>query len=80
MGIKSTTCTMCRSTAQHSAAVEQYDLAASQGSRSKSPAYKELDIMVCPPMLQSVIFSSLSSLKTAGLDVPLGNLRVLLTA
>lgn len=43
----------CRSTGQHTAAVEQYDLAASQGSSSNDPAYKELDIMVGPSMLES---------------------------
>ena len=37
---------VCRSSSRHTAAVEQYDLAASLGSRSNDPVYKELEIMV----------------------------------
>lgn len=38
----------CRSSGRHTAAVEQYDLAASLGSRSNDPAYKELEITIGP--------------------------------
>ena len=37
---------LCRSTGQYTAAVEQYEQAASIGSRNHDTAYKELDILV----------------------------------